>query len=410
MKAFPQNFLWGASTSAYQVEGENTHSDWWQWEHKAGKEKCGAACHHYQLYERDFDLAKSLHHNAHRLSIEWSRIEPEEGKFSHRELKHYLDVIHALRKRNIEPIVTLHHFTNPAWFSKKGGWVRRRSIKYFLRYCDFVTRALAKHVHFWITINEPTIFISHSYIFGVWPPQAKSILKATAVSEHMVRAHVKAYRLIHKNYKKLSLYEPAVSFSQNVMAFVPSKRELKNRFTAYLRDKMYNLGFLERILHHNILRRKPMDFIGINYYSRQVVELKKLRIRNMVMDTQEGKNNHVKKNCLGWDIYPKGIYEVLLELRKYCLPVLITENGICTSNDKVRWKYIRDHLKYVHLAMKKGVNVTGYLYWSLMDNFEWDKGFRPRFGLVDVNYKTFKRTVRQSAVKYGQVCKTGILK
>ncbi len=123
-----------------------------------------------------------------------------------------------------------------------------------------------------------------------------------------------------------------------------------------------------------------------------------------------GRHGRIQKNFLGWDIYPRGLYAVLLGLKKYRLPVMITENGICTGDDKQRWKFIRDHLKYVHRAMAKGVNVMGYLYWSLLDNFEWDKGFAPRFGLIDVNYKTFKRTVRPSARKYAQVCKTGILR
>ena len=409
MIKFPQNFLWGAATSAYQVEGDNVNSDWWQWEKESGKYQSGPACRHYKLYKQDFDLAKSLHHNAHRLSIEWSRIEPEEGRFSRKELRHYLDVIRALRKRNIEPIVTLHHFTNPLWFSKKGGWVRPLSIKYFLRYCDFLTRSLARYVRYWITINEPTIYISHAYIFGIWPPQAKSYLKAAAVEENMARAHIRAYRLIHKIYKRLSLCKPSVSIAQNVMSFVPYNRRLKNRFTARLRDRVYNLGFLERILRDNILRRKPMDFIGVNYYSRQVVELKKLRIGNLAMDVCDSNQHRVKKNSLGWDIYPKGLYEVLLRLKKYDLPIMITENGICTFDDNLRWKYIHDHLHYIHRAIKKGVGVTGYLYWSLMDNFEWDKGFGPRFGLIDIDYNTCKRTVRKSARLFGQVCKTGIL-
>jgi beta-glucosidase len=408
MIKFPQNFLWGAATSAYQVEGNNVNSDWWQWEKKTGKEKSGPACRHYEFYKRDFDLAKSLHHNAHRLSIEWSRIEPKKGKFSKEALKHYIDVILALRRRNIEPIVTLHHFTNPVWFSESGGWMNPWSVVRFLRYCDFVTRPLARYVRYWITINEPTIYISHAYIFGIWPPQAKTYLKATAVEENLAWAHVRAYRLIHKIYKELKLGKPSISIAQNVMAFVPCKRDLKNRFTAYLRDRLYNLGFLERIMRHNIMR-KTMDFIGVNYYSRQVVDLKKFGIGNLVTDLCDKKHHRCEKNSLGWDIYPRGLYEVLLELKKYGLPVMITENGICTADDDLRWKYIYDHLKNIHRAMRKGVHVTGYLYWSLMDNFEWDKGFGPRFGLIDIDYNTYKRTVRKSARKFGQVCKTGVL-
>lgn len=409
MIRFPQGFLWGAATSAYQVEGNNTTCDWWHWEKHAGKEQSKQACCHYEMYARDFDLAKGLHHNAHRLSIEWSRIEPKRGEFSQKAMKHYIDVILALRKRNIEPVVTLHHFTNPLWLSNAGGWAKWSTIKYFLRYCDFVTRALAKHVHYWVTINEPTIYITHAFLFGVWPPQAKSYLKATAVEEHMAWAHVKAYYLIHKVYREQSLYEPAVGIAHNVTAYVPFKQDLKNQLAAHLRNRLYNLGFIERIMRHNVLRRKPMDFIGINYYSRQLVELKKVGIGNFVWDVAKKNHHWIKKNSLGWDIYPKGLYEVLISLKKYHVPVLITENGICTSDDKVRWKYITAHLKNIHRAMKQGVNVTGYLYWSLLDNFEWDKGFGPRFGLIEVNYKTFKRTVRDSAKKYGKVCKTGIL-
>lgn len=404
MIKFPQNFLWGASTSAYQVEGDNINSDWWQWEKDRGIENSGLACRHYSLYEQDFDLIKTLNHNAHRLSIEWSRIEPEEGKFSQEELKHYIDVILSLRARDVEPMVTLHHFTNPTWFTKSGGWENREAAAKFLRYCDIVVNSLAKHVHYWITINEPMIYIYHAYIAGAWPPQVKSYLKAKAVGNNFISAHVNAYRLIHKIYKELSYPEPSISIAQHTQAFVPCTFNLRNRFAAYLRNKWYNLGFFNRIMQH-----KAADFIGINYYSRQLVRLKGWGIFNFVNDVCKDDHHSVKKNSLGWDIYPQGLCDVLLEFKKYDLPVIITENGICTQDDNLRWEYLYDHLANVHIAMGKGVNVIGYLYWSLMDNFEWDKGFGPRFGLIEVDYKTYKRTVRESAIKFSQVCKTGVL-
>ena len=152
-----------------------------------------------------------------------------------------------------------------------------------------------------------------------------------------------------------------------------------------------------------------MDFIGVNYYARQLVEVEKWRIANLTMDVCKNNHHPVKKNSLGWDIYPEGLYGLLLKLKIYSLPVIIAENGICTLDDNLRWEYISTHLKNIHLAMEKGVLVRGYLYWSLMDNFEWDKGFGPRFGLIDIDYNTYKRTVRESAIKFGQVCKTGIL-
>ena len=404
MIKFPRDFLWGAATSAHQVEGNNLNSDWFHWEKKKAKEKSGQACRHYQLYKQDFDLAKKLHHNAHRFSIEWSRIEPKEGRFSDKELKHYLRVILALKERSIEPIVTLHHFTNPLWFAKSAGWTNASSVERFLRYCEFVVMHLAKHVRYWVTINEPTIYLSHSYLFGAWPPQQKSYLKAKAVEDNLSLAHIKAYRLIHDIYDEARLREPSIGIAQNMTAYVPCTPDMKDRFAAYLRDKWYNQEFLDRLA-----RYKAMDFIGLNYYSRQLVEIRKMGIGNLAMDVCTQNHHPLKKNSLGWDIYPQGLCEILLGLKKYALPIIITENGICTSDDKQRWEYIKSHLKALHAAIKKGVKVKGYLYWSLMDNFEWDKGFAPRFGLLGIDYKTFKRTVRESARKYARVCKTGVL-
>jgi len=409
MIKFPPGFLWGAATSAYQVEGDNRNSDWWQWEKDAGKERSGPACRHYELYKRDFDLAVRLQHNAHRLSIEWSRIEPREGKFSQKELKHYLDVILALKKRNIEPVVTLHHFSNPAWFARSGGWLDNRAASRFLGFCEFVVRPLAKHVRYWITINEPTIYISHAYILGVWPPQVKSYIKAYIVEEHLAQAHVQAYDMINKVYKELNLGYPFVSIAQHLMDYIPHKKDLKNQLAVYLRDRLYNMGFLERIIRYSP-ERKHLDFIGLNYYSRQVVDPKKFGLENLAMDVLDKKYTRCPTNSLGWAIYPKGIYDLLLELKNYGLPVMITENGICTEDDNQRWEFIYSHLSYIHRAMSKGVEVIGYLYWSLMDNFEWDKGFAPRFGLIKVDYATLKRTLRRSARKFAKVCKAGVLK
>ncbi len=404
MVTFPKNFLWGAAASAYQVEGDNVSSDWWQWEKETGKENSGPACRHYQYYKEDFDLALGLHHNAHRLSIEWSRIEPEEGSFSQNELEHYRDVILALRSRNIEPVVTLHHFTNPVWFARSGGWENAKSAGRFLRYCDFIVRALARHVRYWITINEPNVYITHAYILGEWPPQGKSYCKAKVVEHNLISAHVRAYRLMHDIYRESGDQKPSISIAQNMIAFVPCTARLIDRFAASVRARWYNVGFLDTAMRH-----KAMDYIGVNYYSRQLVEVEKWGVAHIARDVCEKNHHPVNKNSLGWDIYPEGLYEVLMGLKRYGLPVIITENGICTPDDTLRWEYISAHLKNVYRAMEKGVPVTGYFYWSLMDNFEWDDGFKPRFGLIEIDYATYKRTVRASAVKLGEVYKTGEL-
>lgn len=404
MIQFPNNFLWGSATSAYQVEGNNSNSDWWPWEKKTGKENSGAACRHYEFYSQDFDFLESLNQNAHRLSIEWARIEPREGEFSKEAMQHYVDVISDLRRRDIEPLVTLHHFTNPIWFSESGAWENKQSVQRFFRYCDFVTRALAKHVKYWITINEPNIYASHSYVFGAWPPQDKSYKKTKTVYENMTWAHIKAYSLMHRIYKELDLPKPSIGLAQHLQAIIPCTNSLKDRLGAYLRKKWFNFGIFDVLAKH-----KAMDFIGVNYYSRQQVEVKKWNIGSLIWDTCQNNHDPCPKNFLGWDIYPHGFYLVLKDLKKYNLPVIIMENGICTQDDNQRWEFIRDHLKSMYQAMQEGVPVAGYMYWSLMDNFEWAQGFAPRFGLIDVNYQTFQRTVRESARKYAQVCKTGVL-
>jgi beta-glucosidase len=404
MMKFPEGFLWGAATAAYQVEGGNDRADWWRWEKTAGKEPSGAACHHYELYELDFELAKGLHHNAHRISVEWSRVEPEEGKFSEAALKHYAAVIQALRARQIEPIVTLHHFTNPVWFADLGGWTKKHSADYFLRFSERVVRLFAPHVRFWITINEPTIYFSHAYIFGVWPPQERSLCKGIRVKDHLADAHIRVYRMIHRVYKELQLSLPCVSISQHMQSFVPCGSGIRNKWSASLRHKLFNLELIEKFI-----RCKTLDFIGLNYYSRQRVETKNWGLRSLLTDVAAHDAHPVEKNSLGWDIYPEGLRDLLLGLKKYKLPVMITENGICTSRDAQRWTFISEHLKYVHQAIEKGVPVTGYLYWSLLDNFEWDKGFGPRFGLIDMDYTTQQRTVRESAKRFAEVCRTGIL-
>jgi beta-glucosidase len=404
MLTFPRGFLWGAATAAYQVEGGNDRSDWWPWEKSAGKECSGRACCHYEKYDQDFDLAQSLSHNAHRFSIEWGRIEPEEGKFSQEALDHYRAVLLALKSRGMEPIITLHHFTNPVWFAALGGWENKKAVQFFLRYAEFVVRALAPHARIWITINEPSIYASHAYLFGVWPPQGKSFWKMLKVENRLTAAHIKAYRLIHQIYRDANLARPSVSIAHHMIALIPCTQSFRDRFATFLRHKLFNERYLDLFC-----RNKALDFIGVNYYSRQLVDVKKWGVRNLFADVCEVGHHPTPKNSLGWDVYPEGLYQLLLRLKKYELPIMITENGICTSEDIERWEFISSHLKSVHKAMEQGVPLIGYLYWSLLDNFEWDKGFGPRFGLIEMDYKTQNRMVRESAVKFSRICKTGSL-
>lgn len=404
MKQFPRNFLWGAAASAYQVEGDNSHCDWWEWEINTGKQRSLNACCHYELYKQDFDLAKSLNHNCHRLSIEWSRIEQEQGVFLPQVIEHYKDVINSLKERGLEPIVTLHHFTNPIWLAKIGGWLNPKAQDYFLSYVQKIVDVLAKNVRYWITINEPMVYLYHAYILGAWPPQEKSFSKARIVEKNMANAHISAYRLIHNMYKEKQLPAPYVSIAKNMQAFVACNPRLINKAAVYLRDKFYNFSLIEKLI-----RAGTLDFIGVNYYNRGLVEVEKWRLSNLLLDNCPNNHHPLEKNSLGWDIYPRGLYDLLIKLKKYNLDIMITENGICTEDDSQRSRYIFEHLKSVYRAIEQGVKVSGYIYWSLLDNFEWDKGYSPRFGLVEVDYNTYKRSIRASAKEFSLICKTGIM-
>ena len=403
MNKFPQAFLWGAATSAHQVEGQNIYNDWWpaEQEHLL-KEASHLACKHYELYAEDFAIAKQLNHNCHRFSIEWSRIEPQEGNFQPLEIEHYRKIIADLKNKGMEPIITLHHFTNPVWFSQKGGWTKFKLQGYFLRFVDKIVREFADQVKFWITINEPLVYSSHSYLLGAWPPKERSLFKTAKVTLNLAKAHIQAYRIIHEIYRQKALARPMVSIAANLQAFEICQPTLKNKLAAYLRNKLYNFYFIEELL-----RKKTLDYIGINYYSRNLVDVQSWRIRDLLLQTCQYNHHPLPKNSLGWDIYPEGLFKLLIAVQKYSLPVLITENGICTEDDGLRWDYIREHLVQLHRAIGQGVEVLGYIYWSLLDNFEWDKGFTPRFGLVHVDYQNYKRTIKTSAKKLAEVFKSG---
>jgi beta-glucosidase len=405
MKKFPQDFLWGAATSAHQVEGQNIYNDWWlaEQEHLL-KEASQLACNHYELYAEDFAIAKQLNHNCHRFSIEWSRIEPFEGDFQPLAIEHYRRVIADLKSKGMEPIVTLHHFTNPVWFSQKGGWTKSNLQRYFLRFVDKIVREFADQVKFWITINEPLVYSSHSFLLGAWPPQEHSLFKTAKVTLNLAKAHIKAYRLIHQIYRQKALGRPMVSIAANLQAFEICQPTLRNRLAVYLRNKLYNFYFIEELL-----RKKTLDYIGINYYGRNLADVPSWRVRDLLLATCQVNHHPLRKNSLGWDIYPQGLYKLLVAMRKYKLPIFITENGICTQDDDLRWDYIRQHLEELHRAMEQGVEVLGYIYWSLLDNFEWDKGFSPRFGLVHVDYQNYKRTIKLSAQKLAEVFKSNAI-
>jgi len=269
MDTFPKGFLWGASTSAYQVEGGNSFSDWWGWEKRAGLTESGEACRHYHLYREDFETAAALSHNCHRLSLEWGRIEPVKGGYSGEAISHYRQVIRSLKELGLEPVVTLNHFTLPQWFAQEGGWLAPGAPGSFLRYVERMVRELGGEVRYWVTLNEPMVFIYHGYVLGIWPPQERSLLRALRAGQRLAAVHARAYRLIHRLYAAGGLGKVQVSIAHNMQAFVTCTPSLKNKAAASLRDRLFNFWFLDRLM-----RMRTLDFIGLNYYTRGLVDVR----------------------------------------------------------------------------------------------------------------------------------------
>ncbi len=382
---FPDGFLWGSATSAYQVEGGIENCDW------SKVYPAGRACDHYNLYEKDFDLLKELNQNAYRFSIEWSRIEPEEGKFDQKEIEHYRKVLISLKKRKIEPFVTLWHWTIPLWFSQKGGWLNPKSSEYFERYIEKIVKELKDYAVFWITLNEPEIYINGSFLQGIWPPKEKNLLKAIKVIKNLIKAHKKAYLKIHSLNPRAK-----VGIAKNNNYFEAYKNKTINKVLVFLADYFWNKYFLNQIKNHQ-------DCIGLNYYFHNRIKFSFKNPFRAKGFFNQNENNIISD--LGWEIYPEGIYYCLKGFQKYKKPIYVTENGLADANDRLRKDFIRGHLYWVHKVIQEDVDVRGYFHWSLMDNFEWEKGFGPRFGLIEIDYKIMRRKPRPSAFYYAEICK-----
>lgn len=392
---FPEDFLWGAATSSHQVEGNNVNNDWWAWEkkHQPKDKQSGLACDQYNRYEEDFDLAKSLNHNAHRLSLEWSRIEPEEGIYSQDAIDHYKEVLKALKDRGMSVMLTLHHFTNPQWITKKGGWEDGKTPISFEKFVKRIVPEFNQYVDLWVTINEPTVYAFMCYFTGVWPPQKKGKWATFQAYRHLAEAHTRAYHTIHK-----LLPNAQVGIAQNVSTFQSfHHHSFREVLAELLADVFTNHVF------YNLTGRNTHDFLGLNYYFNRYIsfngEGEKLP---SIVDIETTKK---EVTDMGWEIYPEGIFNAIMDFSDYHIPIYITENGLASTNDDRRARFLIAYLKEIYHAIQTGAKVKGYFHWSLIDNFEWADGFVPRFGLVEVDFKTQKRTPRPSAYLYAEIIK-----
>lgn len=406
---FPKRFLWGVSTSAHQVEG-NTHNQWSEWEVenaaslaaqapyqfgdlsnwpriKADATKpnnyiSGAAVEHYERYMEDFALARKMNLNAFRFSVEWSRIEPREGAWDAAEIEHYKRYVLAMKKAGLEPVMTLFHFTLPMWFADMGGFTKRSNIKYFVRFAEKITSELGVSVKYIITINEPEVYAHESYLAGVWPPQVQSRKTFLMVLHNLALAHKRTAAAIHALNRRYS-----VSVAKNSAYVYAGDNALLSRKTADLKQYFQDDYFLRKVVKH-------CDFLGINYYFSDRVY--GYRVHNP--------DQHISD--LGWDMQPENLELVLERLwDTYHLPIIVTENGLADASDEQRGWWLARSVAAMHAALEYGVKLEGYLHWSLLDNFEWDKGFWPRFGLVAVDRSTMTREIRPSARAFATLIK-----
>lgn len=412
---FPRGFLWGAATAAHQVEGNNTNNNWWAWEQEPGRiiqgQKSGLACDWWNgRWREDFDRAAESGQNAHRMSVEWSRIQPAPDRWDETALDRYREMLRGLNDRGMTALVTLHHFSDPIWLTEKGGWESRAAVDYFIPYVSKVVEALHEYANLWVTINEPNILSTGAYLLGDFPP-GKSDLGATMkVMSNLVRAHAGAYHAIHK-------IQPAarVGIALHYRGFVPARSwSPLDRGAAGLQNRMFN-AFFPYALQTGTLRfpawfqRLPeakgtQDFLGVNYYTRDHVSFSLMKAAQMFGNRYYLPNADLSENGLIANA-PVGMFESLKWGLRFNVPLIVTENGVEDSRDTLRPRYLIQHLHQIWRAVNFNYPVKGYFHWTLVDNFEWERGWTQRFGLWELDVETQARRKRPSADLYAEICR-----
>jgi len=397
---FPPGFLWGTSSAAHQVEGDNRNCDWWEWEQQPGRiadgDTSGVACDHYNRYREDFALLGELNQNAHRLSVEWSRIEPSEGVFDTRQIRHYRDVLGEMRERGLLPMVTLHHFTSPLWFARRGGWAAPGAHRAFMPFVNRVADELGDLAGLWCTINEPSIYGAQGWITGEFPPgRHGDLVSEYRVTRNMHRAHEIAYGALKRRWP-----DTPVGLSHHKFLFMPASARRRDRLAAAATQTVMDRwpvgpGRLQRIVE------ATSDFIGVAHYWGQMVAFDPGRPQDQFV--RRFNPPGAENTEMGWVSNPAWMRDVLNQLKRYGKPVYVTENGIATADDSVRERYLVDLLTNVHMAIEDGVDVRGYFHWTNTDNFEWARGYGAHFGLIAVNRKTLERTIKPSGRLYGRI-------
>jgi beta-glucosidase len=393
--------LFGAATSAHQVEGGAGLNDWCAFEAEPGRirggEMSGVASGHWDRVEEDADLLRALGANAYRFSIEWARLEPREGSWDDAVWDHYARELAVLAARGITPMVTLLHFTLPRWLAARGGVIADDFAARFARFADEAARRLSS-VTLWCTLNEPNVQMLQGYVEGVWPPALHDHRLATRAFVGLLRAHAEAAAALRA---RLPGAQRGVAI--NLIDLEPRWRwSPLDRFAAAAAAHTFNWSFCDAIHHARARLRVPSfpfidepmpslrgssDFVGVNYYTRLLVHFS-LRAPGFV---SRGPGPGARSD-LDWEIFPAGFGRVLQTTwKRYRLPIYVTENGIADADGARRPEFLRAHVAEVERVLAAGVPVRGYFHWSLIDNFEWAEGFAPRFGLYRVDYATLAR-------------------
>jgi len=391
VRDFPEGFLFGSSTAAHQVEGGNVNNDWWACEHAdvtTCVESSGDAIDQWHRYAEDFELLAGLDQNAHRLSLEWSRIEPAPGEFSRAALEHYRRVLGTLDDLGLTAFVTLHHFTLPRWLSERGGWLAPDAVERFGRYTERVAAALGDLMPFAGTINEPQIVAYFGYCDGNFPPGLRHPGLWKRATQKLIAAHEAAVTAV-----KSGRGDPQAGVCLQLPAFEPARPEDPACVAAFdeLRHEFEDV-YLDGL---------QGDWVGVQYYSR-------MRVDPAVSGRFAPAPAGAPLTQMGWELHPEGLHRAITAAAGSGLPVYVTENGIATDDDPQRTDYLATHLAQVARALADGVDVRGYIHWSSFDNFEWAEGYRPTFGLIGINREDgLRREVRPSARAYGAVARTG---
>lgn len=411
---FPRGFLWGCATASHQVEGNNTNNNWWAWEQEPGRilqgHRSGLACDWWGgRWREDLDRATEAGQNAHRLSIEWSRVQPDPDRWDEDALEHYREILRGLYDRGMTPLVTLHHFTDPLWLVEQGGWEQETVVELFVAYVHKVVEALKEYVNLWVTINESNVYAISGFVLGTFPPGKHDLSLALRVLTNQVRAHSAAYRAIH------SLQPTArVGVAINVRPILPARSWFPpDRWLAGMQSSLFN-DFFPRALHSGRLRyptrvtRLPeakgtQDFLGVNYYTRDHLAFDLRR-----SDSQFARRFYLPGAELSQTGFiandPHGMYQVLNWALDFNVPLIITENGVDDSDDRLRPRYLIQHLHQAWRAVNMSWPIKGYFHWTLVDNFEWERGWTQRFGLWELDVETQARRKRPSADLYAEMC------